>query len=325
MLSLIKRNFEPFINRPRLYWQEYDGAMKRLAMVSLVVVLAAALPACAQHGGAHGGGFSGHGASSFHSAPSFHSGFSAPSRSAPSGFAPRISPNRYPGNTRGYAMSRPASPYARPAYPGAYSANRYGNHNPQSPYRQPYRSPYRREYVSPFWPGYGAGYAPWLGLGYWDYPDTGDYGYDDSQAPQNYAGPSYDGYDPQADQPQPPDQQYGQPYDGYQPRPYYQPPAASISPAPPAQSTVTLVFKDGRPSEQIHNYLLSRDSISVWDQHPREIPLSELDIEATEKANRDAGVDFKLPGTAESPHPTRTPGHPAAGRQPEPPPAQVTI
>src|SRR5580698_2663730 len=113
MLSLIKRNFEPFINRPRLYWQEYDGAMKRLAMVSLVVVLAAALPACAQHGGAHGGGFSGHGASSFHSAPSFHSGFSAPSRSAPSGFAPRISPNRYPGNTRGYAMSRPASPYAR--------------------------------------------------------------------------------------------------------------------------------------------------------------------------------------------------------------------
>jgi len=219
---------------------------------------------------------------------------------------------------RGYAMGRPASPYARPPYSSAYSANRYGN-------RPAYRSPYRRGYASPFWPGYGAGYAPWLGLGYWDYPDTGDYGYDDSQAPQNYAGPSYDGYDPQADQSQPPDQQYDQPYYEPQPRPNYRPPTASLSPAPPTQSVVTLVFKDGRPSEQVHNYLLSRDSISIWDQHPREIPLSQLDLDATEKANRDAGVDFKLPGAADSPHPARTPGHPAVGRPPEPPPAHITI
>jgi hypothetical protein len=291
--------------------------MKRLAMVSLVVAFGAALPACAQHGSAHGG-FSGHSAPSFHSAPSSHSGFSAsaPSRSAPSRFAaaPRFSPNRYPGNTRGYAMSRPASPYARPPYSSAYSANRYGNRD----HRPEYRSPYRRGYLSPFLPGYGAGYAPWLGLGYWDYPDSSDYGYDgydDSQAPPYYAG-----YDPQADQPQPPDSTD-------QPRPYYQqqPPAASLSPAPPTQSAVILVFKDGRPSEQVHNYLLSRDSISVWDQHPREIPISQLDLEATEKANRDAGVDFKLPGAADSPRPTRTPGHPAVGRPPEPPPAHITI
>jgi hypothetical protein len=167
-------------------------------------------------------------------------------------------------------------------------------------------------------PGYGAGYAPWLGLGYWDYPDSSDYGYDgydDSQAPPYYAG-----YDPQADQPQPPES-------NDQPRPYYQqqPPAASLSPAPPTQSAVILVFKDGRPSEQVHNYLLSRDSISVWDEHPREIPISQLDLEATEKANRDAGVDFKLPGAADSPRPSRTPGHPAVGRPPEPPPAHITI
>ena len=214
-------------------------------------------------------------------------------------------------------MGRPASPYVRPPYSSAYSANRYGNRD----HRSPYRSPYRSEYAFPFWPGYGAGYASWLGLGYWNDPDTGDYGYDDSQA-QPYYGPSYDGYDPQADQFQPPEP----PSYESQPRPYYQQSsAASPSPAPPTQSAVVLVFKDGRPSEQIHNYLLSRDTISIWDQHPREIPISQLDLEATEKANRDAGVDFKLPGAADSPHPARTPGHPAAGHQPDPTPPHVTI
>ncbi len=63
--------------------------------------------------------------------------------------------------------------------------------------------------------------------------------------------------------------------------------------------TITLVYKDGRPSEQIHNFLLSRTTLSIWDKDRdrryRNIPVDELDLAATEKANREAGVDFALP------------------------------
>jgi hypothetical protein len=33
----------------------------------------------------------------------------------------------------------------------------------------------------------------------------------------------------------------------------------------------------------------------VRDEHHRDIPLDQLDIDATQKVNRDAGVDFQLP------------------------------
>ena len=156
--------------------------------------------------------------------------------------------------------------------------NGYGNHRP------PYRPPYRIRYGVPLGLGW-TGYAPWLGLGYWDYP--GDYAndYDDSQAP-----PYYDGYDPQSE----PQSADSEPYQQSQPRPYYQPtPDATQAPLP--QTSVTLVFKDGRPSEQIHNYLLSRNTLSIYDQSPRQIPVDQLDLTATEKTNREAGVDFRLP------------------------------
>jgi hypothetical protein len=60
---------------------------------------------------------------------------------------------------------------------------------------------------------------------------------------------------------------------------------------------VTLVFKDGRPPEQIHNYILTRTTLFVRDQHARKIPTDQLDLAATAKVNQDAGVDFQLPGT----------------------------
>jgi hypothetical protein len=33
----------------------------------------------------------------------------------------------------------------------------------------------------------------------------------------------------------------------------------------------------------------------VRDQHHRDIPLDQLDLDATEKVNHKAGVDFQLP------------------------------
>jgi len=46
---------------------------------------------------------------------------------------------------------------------------------------------------------------------------------------------------------------------------------------------------------QIHNYLLTRDTLFVGDRHPSEIPVDQLDVGETAKVNRAAGVDFRLP------------------------------
>ncbi len=85
----------------------------------------------------------------------------------------------------------------------------------------------------------------------------------------------------------------------------YQPPALppwqpdSVIPHPPSnpgtQEAVTLIFKDGRPPQQIHNYLLTRSALYVTEPDRRIIPTSQLDLVATVKVNRDAGVDFRLP------------------------------
>jgi hypothetical protein len=241
--------------------------MKRLWVVALVALVAAGftLPACAQRGGSRGG-------FSAHSAPAFHGGFSA---SAPRSFAgaPRYtgrssfsSTSRFPGNTSRNFVSRP----------NYY----YGN----SRYRRPYPSRY----------GYGVPYlgAPWIGPGYLDpgyldYPDTtAD---NDSQAAPDYGAgaPNYPaGYGnpppyPQQPAPAPPYLSYARP-----------PQAAA---ALPDEDAVTLIFKDGRPPEQIHNYAMTRTMLYVRDQRHRDIPLDQLDLDATEKANHNAGVDFQLP------------------------------
>jgi hypothetical protein len=65
-----------------------------------------------------------------------------------------------------------------------------------------------------------------------------------------------------------------------------------------SEDVVTLIFKDGRPPELIHNYILTRTSLSVWDHRHRDIPVDQLDLAATEKVNHDAGVDFQLPTSA---------------------------
>jgi hypothetical protein len=67
---------------------------------------------------------------------------------------------------------------------------------------------------------------------------------------------------------------------------------------PDPEDAVTLEFKDGRPAEQIHNYLLTRTTLYVQDGRRREIPVDELDLAATTKVNREAGVDFQLPASA---------------------------
>jgi len=281
--------------------------MKRSTAIALLLS-GLALPAFAQHGGGHGG-FSGHaGAAS----PSFHSGFSASRPSAPA-FASRPAAMR-PGYTAGMRPSTPMRYGAQSLHYGAnpgYGIN--GGRGVQDGHRPPYRRPDRGGiiYESPYARvgNYYGGYP--YGLGFYgddwgDSYDTSDSGnYQDTP----YYGPDqYNGFDPQAQgqaypqgQPQawPPDPGSGpdqgmaqlNPDTPY--RPYYGTPQPVSVQA--AQPIMTLVFKDHRPNQQIHNYLINGDTITVWDQHPHEIALDQLDIAATQKINHDAGNDLFLP------------------------------
>lgn len=63
------------------------------------------------------------------------------------------------------------------------------------------------------------------------------------------------------------------------------------------QPATILVFKDKRHAEMIHNYAVVGSNLYVMGRNHRKIPLADLDIYATARANEEAGLEFKLPGT----------------------------
>jgi hypothetical protein len=82
--------------------------------------------------------------------------------------------------------------------------------------------------------------------------------------------------------------------------PMFRPPYQSQTYEAPvhAQPATTLVFNDGRPSLEVHNYALTGSTLYALDGETRqEIPLSALDVPATIDANRKTGVDFALPSS----------------------------
>ena len=75
---------------------------------------------------------------------------------------------------------------------------------------------------------------------------------------------------------------------------------ARESPAPQAHSKADsqptqLVFRDRR-TEEVQNYAIVGQTFWIFsEQRARKIPLADLDIPATKKANDDRGVEFQLP------------------------------
>ena len=66
----------------------------------------------------------------------------------------------------------------------------------------------------------------------------------------------------------------------------------------PAPSTV-LVFRDKREQEVQNYVIMGRTLWSFALQRTQKIPLADLDLAATAKANDDRGVDFRVPATTE--------------------------
>ena len=251
--------------------------MKCLAAAALVVV-SIALPAFGQRASSHGG-FSGRAAGAPHAGVAQGRG-SAPSR----GFAPapgRTTSVRGAANNQQRPFQRNVSRafISRPPYsrPGSPPNGRTGSDHHRRPYTSAYRSGY----------GYGIlgyGYPGWVDPGYVGNPDEDD----DGSAQQVAAGDNGTGYDQSGDQ-GPYDQAL--PLAPYPPMPAQAPASATQLP----QEAVTLIFKDGRPPEQIRNYILTGSTLYVGGRRPSQISVDELDLPETARVNRDAGVDFQMP------------------------------
>jgi hypothetical protein len=209
--------------------------------------------------------------------------------------APNIRPGFYhpphgPTTTHGFHVhTYPIYPYAYPSYVVGYV--------PPDLLGGPYDLDDNSQQTQPEpQPDYASAYPQQAPQPDYEYPQPAPqpaYGYAYPQP-----APAYPGYP----QPQPaPETAYpgGVPpgYEAYVPQPPQPPPAApQMQYVPGSASTVILIYKDGRPPEQIQNYLATRTTLTVLDgNRRREIPLSDLNIPATVSANHQTGVDFQLP------------------------------
>ena len=159
--------------------------------------------------------------------------------------------------------------------------------------------------------GYAFGNPGWIGYPYYPYPyvidpgfydwsDSSDSAYDQGYAPPDYGeAPPDDGYAAPGGEEAPPYPNYAAapyaPQDSSPaqnaPRPAYAAPSAAESAEP-----LTVIFKDGRKSQQIRNYMLTATVLTDLDrQHYQQIPLDQIDVAATEQANRVHGIDFHVP------------------------------
>lgn len=75
---------------------------------------------------------------------------------------------------------------------------------------------------------------------------------------------------------------------------------APSEPAPESVSApneIVLVFRDGHQLE-VDNYAIAGSNVIVLGEKTEKIAVTDLDLDATAKANHERGVDFKIPHTS---------------------------
>ncbi|MGA9389682.1 MAG: hypothetical protein WBV69_04470 [Candidatus Sulfotelmatobacter sp.] len=257
--------------------------MHRLMAIAAILFLAASLPLAAQHGGGHasagghGGGFAAHGSFSGHSSV----GRSFSGAHSTSSFAPRSYARGSFNASRGLA-SRNFGGFRGRGFRDFGFRNCYG-------YRcgGAYGYPWLYGGIDPYW--------------WWD----SDSSYDQDQ--QYQIGLANEMNAESLDE-----QRMREQADQYSYAPYASASAASsprsrdsrtsdprAADKPEAVSPTVLVFRD-QHKEEVQNYAIVGQTL--WNfapQHTQKIPLSDLDLPATEKANEDRGVSFRVPGANE--------------------------
>jgi hypothetical protein len=234
--------------------------MRRWIFMVALGVAFFAVPLCAQRGG-HGGGGYGSG---------YHGG--------------------------GYGSGYHGGGYGGSSWGGGYRGGYWHGYPGHYPYYPNYgRYPYRWGYG-----GYGYGWYgyPWFSSGWYggySWPDA-YYSYPDASYPV-YVSPPPDNSNAYVDYKQ--QQEINQLNDEVaRLRAEQQSSAARTAPQPPQaqiHAATVLVFRD-RHSEEIQNYAIVGKTLWVFtEQRARKIPIAELNVPATTKANEARGIDFRLP------------------------------
>jgi hypothetical protein len=206
------------------------------------------------------------------------------------------------------------SPYRSGYYNGGNHGGRYGHdggygHDGHRGHDRDRHDGHRHPYDGYT---YANGYPGWYGYPYYGYPfviDPGFYDWgsaDDSENGQgaNTFAPSdqdsaYAGYPPsdaagynEQDVPRPSagaDRAEIQEY-------HFAGPSTATA---PLDQPLKVIFKDNRAPVMMQNYMINSSALTDLDRdHYEKIPLDEIDIAATEKANRSHGIDFQVPGTS---------------------------
>ena len=269
-------------------------------MTIAAFALSLSVPVWAQHGGGGHGGGGGHagfggGHASFSGG---HAGFSGSRTSGPTVHA--FSGTRSaPGYSRNFSSSARAGFSRAPfLHDGFHGRNGFGfRGRPGWGCRGYGCYGYGYGYGYPYW---GAGYYdPWL----WDWwgSDPGyDQDYDNNLAIANQmdqqslvqqqmwrqeeADGDQDAYAPR----------------NYPSRPEPSSPRSAADPPSPILPPTVLVFRD-QHQQEIQNYAIVGQTL--WNfgaQRTQKIPLADLDLAATQKANDDRGVTFRIPGGGEA-------------------------
>ncbi len=238
------------------------------------------------HGGGHGGGFGGH--SSFSGG---HSGGGFVSHASSGGVHTFSGARSRPQMSRTFASPARAGFSRGPFLHNGFSNGRFRNRG----FRNICRGfPCRGFY------GYGFGY-PWGYSGYYD-PYWWDSGYDDSSYDQDYQNDLATADQMNAENLEEQRMLQQEEADGDQDA--YARPAAALQqedkPGAPIMPATVLVFRD-QHKQEVQNYaIMGRTLWAFAPQHTQRIPLADLDLAATVKANDDNGVTFRVPNIYEA-------------------------
>lgn len=198
---------------------------------------------------------------------------------------------------RGPVMARPASGYggqgvvtSAPARSGAV----YYHHG-FYPVRYPFRSGFRFRYPWRYsWWGYPFGYG-----GGYAYPVFSSYGdpgwYGDAPDPTRSYPPSDPWYDQYRQLQQNQIDRLSDEVARLQQERQVSGPSSQSQPKISIRGETVLIFRD-KHSEEVQNYAIVGKTFWIFNEaRARKIPIADLDVPATIKANQDRGIDFSLP------------------------------
>lgn len=156
--------------------------------------------------------------------------------------------------------------------------------------------------------GYGCGYGYGYGYPYWGYYDPwlSDWSYDDSRFDQDHdrdlALANQMNEQSLEQQRMWREEETDGDQDAYSPRSSNRYSASSDAREPQPELSIpatVLVFRD-QHRQEVRNYAIVGQTVWYFEpQRTHKIPLADLDVAATQKANDDRGVTFRVPGPNE--------------------------